>query len=65
MITLNATSVSTTMPVGTSLNTKLTTLTMISMMFIGFSSCARATAQMLGGGSVGSALVLFTHIGST
>ncbi len=33
---------------------KLATPTISSMMFIGLASCARATTQMLGGGSVGN-----------
>src|SRR6266516_175895 len=54
MTTLNITSPSTTRPVATCAMAKLATQTISSMMFIGLDSWARATAQMLGGGSVGS-----------
>ncbi len=54
--TLNVTSPSTKMPVGICPTTKLRTATIISMMFIGFVSCPRATTHRLGGGSFGSSL---------
>src|SRR5215471_975048 len=56
MTTLNVTSASTTIAVGTCPIAMLAAPTISSMMFIGLVSCARATTQTLGGGSVGSSL---------
>ena len=56
MTTLNVTSPSTTTAVATWPIARLATPTISSMMFIGLDSCPRATAQRLGGGSVGNSL---------